>query len=49
MGPLGLIGEVVEVQLEPGDRMAIPKNPPEWAKAISGVGRTMAQQPTTRV
>ena len=29
--------------------MAIPKNPPEWAKAISAVGRTMAQQPTTRV
>ena len=29
--------------------MAIPKNPPEWAKAISAVGRTMAQQPTTSV
>ena len=49
MDPLGLIGEVVEAQLEPGDRMAIPKNPPEWAKAISAVGRTMAQQPTTQV
>jgi hypothetical protein len=29
--------------------MAIPKNSPEWAKAISAVGRTMAQQPTTPV
>jgi hypothetical protein len=29
--------------------MAVPKNPPEWAKAISAVGRTMAQQPTTPV
>ena len=49
MGPLDLIGDVVEAQLEPGDRMAILKNPPEWAKAISAVGRTMAQQPTTPV
>ena len=49
MGPLGLIGEVVEAQLEPGDRMAISKNPSEWAEAISAVGRTMAQQPTTPV
>jgi hypothetical protein len=29
--------------------MAITKNPPEWAKAISAVGRTMAEQPTTPV
>jgi len=29
--------------------MAVPKNAPDWAMAISAVGRTMAEQPNTTV